>query len=142
MAEVNISHEFRSKNVNETRNYLLKEIEQNELMSRKHKKVLASAINGWISISDFASLLGIPKGNYKFCNSIKNLCNSCRNWEVQVSNWEKEKYSWQIVLLAKSKLNNIDVLISTALIGSNISHDEFVLINNLLKKYDKKKLNI
>ena len=39
-------------------------------------------------------------------------------------------------MLAKSKLNSIEVLISKALIDSNISHDEFVLINNVLKEYD------
>ena len=33
------------------------------------------------------------------------------------------------MLLPKSKLNNIEVLISNALIDSSISHDEFVLIN-------------
>ena len=44
------------------------------------------------------------------------------------------------VLLTKSKLNNIKVLISKALIDSNIGHDEFVLINNVLKEfYDMKK---
>ena len=44
-----------------------------------------------------------------------------------------------IVLLAKSKLNNIEVLISKVLIDSNISHYEFVLINNALKEfYDMK----
>ena len=30
---------FRLKNINETRNYFLYEIKQNELMRRKHKKV-------------------------------------------------------------------------------------------------------
>ena len=40
-----------------------------------------------------------------------------------------------IVLLAKSKLNNIEVLISKVLIDSNISHYEFVLINNVLKEF-------
>ena len=40
-----------------------------------------------------------------------------------------------MVLLANSKLNSIEVLISKALIDSNISHDEFVLINNVLKKF-------
>ena len=39
----------------------------------------------------------------------------------------------KIVLLAKSKLSSIEVSISKALIDSNISHDEFVLINNVLK---------
>ena len=47
----------------------------------------------------------------------------------------KKKHD-KIVLLAKSKLSSIQVLISKALIDSVISHDEFVLINNVLKKYD------
>ena len=34
-----MSQEFRSKNIDETRNYFLEEINQNKLMSRKHKKV-------------------------------------------------------------------------------------------------------
>ena len=33
----------------------------------------------------------------------------------------------------------MDVLISKALIDSVISHDEFVLIDNVLKEYDKMK---
>ena len=40
------------------------------------------------------------------------------------------------LLLSKSKLNNVEVLISKALIDSNISHDEFVLINNVPKDFD------
>ena len=42
-------------------------------------------------------------------------------------------------MLAKSKLNGMEVLISKALIDSVISHDEFVLIDNVLKEYDKMK---
>ena len=73
MKEKNISQEFRLKNIDETRNnYLLvEEIEQNELMSRKHEKVCTtlnyiehilistSTITDCISISSFASLLRI-----------------------------------------------------------------------------------
>ena len=74
MVEENISEEFRLKNIDETRNYFIEEMEQNKLMSRKHKRVcttliyielfliLASTIAGCISISAFASLLGILKG--------------------------------------------------------------------------------
>ena len=40
---------------------------------------------------------------------------------------------------AKSRLNNIKVLISKALIDSIISLDEFVLINNVLKEYREMK---
>ena len=45
-------------------------------------------------------------------------------------------------MLAKSKLNRIEVLISKALIDSNTSHGEFVLINNVLKEYDEIKEEI
>ena len=45
-------------------------------------------------------------------------------------------------MLAKYKLNSTEVLISKALIDSNISHDEFVLINNVLKEYEKMKEEI
>ena len=42
-------------------------------------------------------------------------------------------------MIIKSKLNGIDVLISKALIDSNISHDELVLVINMLKEfYDMK----
>ena len=44
----------------------------------------------------------------------------------------KKKHK-QIVFLAKSKLNKI------SLNASNISHDEFVLRNNVLKEYDEMK---
>ena len=45
----------------------------------------------------------------------------------------------QIMLVGKCKLNNIEVLISKALINSNIIHNEFGLTKNLLKEfYDTK----
>ena len=62
------------KTIEETRNYFITEIEQNELMSKKHKKVcttlnytehfliLVSVITGCIFIFAFASLLGILIG--------------------------------------------------------------------------------
>ena len=100
MAEENISQEFRLKNIDERRNYLIEEMNRNELMSKKHKKVyltlnyiedflvLASRITGCVSISAFASLVGIP---------------------------------------------------TQELIDSGISHDEFVLINNVLKECNEMK---
>ena len=38
MTKQNISQEFRLKSIDETRNYFLEEIDQNKLMSKKHKK--------------------------------------------------------------------------------------------------------
>ena len=47
-----------------------------------------------------------------------------------------------MVLLVKTKLNNVKVLISNALIHSNISHDKFVSVNNVLKEYNDMKEKI
>ena len=53
---------------------------------------------------------------------------------------KKKKKNDKIALLAKSKLNRVKVLISKTLTYSSINHDEFVLINNVLKEfYDTKK---
>ena len=74
MIEENISQEIRLKPIDETRSYFHEQIKTNALMSKKHKKVcttlnyfehlliLASTITGCISISHFASLIGIPIG--------------------------------------------------------------------------------
>ena len=74
----------------EIKNYLIEEINQSELMSKKHKKVCrvlhyidhlliaTITITECVSISAFVSLVGIPK-NCKFYNRIKNFCNNCRN---------------------------------------------------------------
>ena len=39
MFEENLSQEFRLKNIDKTRNYLIEEISRNELINKKHKKV-------------------------------------------------------------------------------------------------------
>ena len=39
MSEENISQEFRLRNIDETRNYLIKKIDQHELMSMRYKNV-------------------------------------------------------------------------------------------------------
>ena len=51
---------------------------------------------------------------------------------------KKRKIS-MIVLLEKCKLNSIKVLFSKILIHLVILHDEFVLINNVLKEYNEMK---
>ena len=43
------------------------------------------------------------------------------------------------MLLAKTNLDIIEVLVSRALMDSYISHDEFVLVNSVLKVYDDMK---
>ena len=55
---------------------------------------------------------------------------------------KKKTKHGKVVLLAKSELNSIEVCICKTLIDSNISHDEFVLINNGHKEYDDMKEEI
>ena len=123
-------------------------------MSRKHKKVcptlnyigcflvLASTVTEYISISSFASLFGIPIGITSFAIGLKICSITARIKMYKSIIKKKRKKHDQIVLLAKSKLNNIEVLIAKALTDSVISHGEFVLINNVLKEYDYMKEEI
>ena len=69
-----MSQEVRLKNIDETRNYFLEKIKQNELISRTHNKVcttlnyvehfliLAFTITEYVSICAFASLIVFPIG--------------------------------------------------------------------------------
>ena len=45
-------------------------------------------------------------------------------------------------MLAKSKLNSIEALVSQALIDMEISHEEFVMILVEKRKYEKMKENV
>ena len=69
----------------------------------------------------------------------------CNNWRIKTYKYiiknKKKKYD-KIVLLAKTKLNSIEVLISKGLTNSSISPDEFVLKNNVLEEYDEMKEEI
>ena len=149
-----MSQEFRLKMKNEPRIYFLEEIEKTELMSKKHKKVcttlnyiehfliLASTITWYISISVFASLLGIPIGITSSVIGLKICAIAAGIKKYKSVIKKKKKNSDKIILLAKSKLNSIEVLISKASINSVINHDELVLINTVLKEYDKMKEEI
>ena len=55
---------------------------------------------------------------------------------------KKKKKHHKTSLLAKTKVDTIDVLISKALLDSYINHDEFVSVSNVLKKYNEMKKEI
>ena len=152
-AEENKSQEFRLKNIDETRNYLIEETNRNEIVSKKHGKVCrtliynehflisSSTIVGCVSISAIASLVGITKGITSSAIGLKICAITAAIKKYKSIIKKKKKKHDQIVFLAKSKLNRIEILISKALIDSVISHDEFVLIN-MSKEYSKMKEEI
>ena len=121
-------------------------------MSKKHKNVcttlnyiehfliLGSSITGYISISAFVSLGGIPIGITSSAIAITAITVAINQYKSIIK--KKKKKHDKIVLLAKSKLNSTEILIYKGLIHSVISHDEFVLINNVLKEYNQMKEEI
>ena len=147
MLEENTNHEFRWNKINEIRNYLIKEINQNELMSKNHQKVCTvlnyinhslvsnSTITGCVSITLVGISIGIASSTIglKICVITAGI----KKYKSIIK--KKRRKNNKIVLLAKSKLNSIEVLIFETLTDLNISQDEFLLINNVLKElYDMK----
>ena len=102
-------------------------------MSKKHKKVCR------VLLIIIASLAGIPIGITSSAIELKICAITAAIKKYKSIIKKKKKKHDKIVLLAKYKLNSIEVFISETLIDSNIIHDEFVLINNVLKEfYDMK----
>ena len=119
-------------------------------MSKKHKKfyatlsyiedllILTSTVTGCVSISNFASLVGIPVGIASSALGL-NICaitGGIKKYKSIIK--KKKKKHDKIVLLTKTKLNSSEVLISKAVIDSYVSHNVFVSINNVLKELKNK----
>ena len=83
--------------------------------------MITSTITGFVSISALSSLVGIPIGVTSSATGLKIFAITVGIKKYK-SIIKKEKHD-EVVLLAKSKLNRIEVLISKALIDSNNSHD-------------------
>ena len=96
---------------------------------------MASRLTGCISFSGFDSLVGIPIGIRCSVIGLKICAITLRTKKFASIIKKKKKKHNKIVLLVKFKLYLIEALVSKALIDSNISHDEFILITNLLKEY-------
>ena len=91
-----------------------------------------------ISISPFASLVGIPIGITSSAIGLK-ICvitTGIKKYKSMIKKMKKKHDKIKILALAKSKLNSVKVLICKDLIDSNISRHEFVLINNLPKEFN------
>ena len=101
--------------------------------------IILSATSGGVSIISFTSIVRTPVGiaNASFTlifslttGIVKKLLNITKN---------KKKKHEKVLMLAKSKLNSIETLISQALIDMEISHEEFITILKVKDKYEKMK---
>ena len=104
--------------------------------------IVLSAATGGVSIVSFTSVIGLPVGigNASFTlifslttGIIKKLLNITRN---------KKKKHHKILMLAKSKFNSIEILISQAFIDMDISHEEFFTILKEKDRYEMMKDNL
>ena len=140
---------FRLNEINQIEDYFSSDINQRKLCSEKLSKyvtvsdyidkilIALSATSGGVSIISFTSVVGAPVGiasaSFTLILSlttgiIKKLLSITRNKKI--------------LMLAKSKLNGIENLVSQALIDMEIGHEEFVTILGEKKKYKKIKENV
>ena len=148
------SFESRLKKADETRNYLLEEMNHNNLVSEEYKKtctflnyiehwpILVLRVTGCVSISAFASLVCVLLGITSSAVGIKICVVTAGIEKYKLIMKKNKKKHGKIVFLGKDKLNTTEVLISKALINSYISHEEFVLVNNLLREFNEMKEEI
>ena len=137
MKEENISQSLDLKKIKWVTSYFIEEMNQNELMRKKYKKVsrvpsfiekvliLASAVTEYASISALASLVGSFVPILSSALELKIWAQTA--WTKTYKSIIKKKIIRhdKIVLLSKTKLNSMKVLISKALIEWDISHNEF-----------------
>ena len=141
---------FRLYEIKKIENYFINEINQRKSYSKKLSKyvtefdyidkilIILSATTGGVCIFSFTSVIGAPFGiastSFTLIFSltkgiIKKLLSTTRN---------RKKHD-QILMLAKSKFNTIETLISQALNDMEISHEEFITIFKEKDRYEKMK---
>ena len=132
-------------------NYFYQEINERKSYTKKLHKwinifnyidkilIILSATSSVVSIISFTILVGVPVGiasaNFTLIFSIAKeiieiLLETTRN---------RKKMHDKFLMLAESKLNSIEKLISKALSDMEISHEEFVIILDEKDKYEKMK---
>ena len=139
---------FRLDKISKIENYFIEQISQRKSCSKKLSKYVAvfdyvdqvltvlSATYGEVSI--ISSIVGAPIG---IASASLTLFFSLTKGIVKklLDITRKEKHE-KILMLAKSKLNSIETLVSQALIDMEISHEEF--ITNLKERDEKMKNNL
>ena len=145
---------FRLNEINKIKDYFNSEIKERKAISKKLSKYIAafdyadkilialSASFGILSLVSHATFVGIP-----VCLAgvsltvVVSLTTRIVKKLLKVTRKKKKKHN-KLVMLAKSKLNSIETLMSQALIDLEISHEEFKTIANENKKYEQMKESI
>ena len=151
---LNDQTKFRLNEINKIKDYFEFEIKERETISKKLSKSIASldymdkvlivlsATSGGVSIISHASVIGIPDEIISSSfTSVFSLTTGIIKKLLKETRKKKKKNS-KVIMLAKSKLNSIETLMSQALINLEISHEEFKTIVNEKGKYDQVKESI
>ena len=134
LADIN---NYRLNEINKAKDYFNNEInERKDIIKKLNKYIVGfdyldkifialSASFGTLSIASHATVIGIPVGIAGASLTVIFTISTGKNKSLlQVTKKRKTKHN-KIIALAKSKLNTIDTLLSSALNDSKISHEEF-----------------
>ena len=154
--KINLSEQtkFRLDEISRIENYFIEEINQRKSCSQKLNKyvttfdyidkilIVLSATSSGVSIISFTSIIGAPVGIASASLTLFfSLTTGITKKLLNITRKKKKKH-YKILMLAKSKLNSIETLISQALIDMDISHEEFITILNEKDKYEMMKENL
>ena len=154
--KINLSEQtkFRLDEISKIENYFIEEINQRKSCSRKLNKyirtfdyidtflVLLIARTGGVSIISFTSIIGVPVGIVSASSTlIFSLTTGIVKKLLDITIKKRKKHD-EVLMLAKSKLDSIDTLISQALSDMNISHEEFITILKEKDRYEMMKENL
>ena len=145
---------FRLYETKKTENCFINDINQEKEYSKKLNKyvtifdyidkilLVLSATTGGISIVSFTTATGAPVGIVSVSFTlIFSITTGIIKKLLDITIKKKKKHD-HLPMLAKSKFNNIETLISQALGDLDISHEEFVMILKEKDRYEKMKYNL
>ena len=145
---------FRLYEIKKIENCFINDINERESYSKKLNKyvtifdyidktlIVLRATSGGISIVSFTTTTGAPVGiaSASFTSVFSITTGIIKN--LLSTTIRKKKEHDQILVLAKSKYNSIEALISQALNDLNIIHKEFIMILKEKDRYEKMKYNL
>ena len=147
-------NKYRLDEINKIKEYFDNEIQERKDIIKKLNKYLVSfdyldkifitlsASFSTLSIASYATVLGLPVGIAgSSLTLIFTIGNGTNKLLLRVTKKRKKKPN-KIIALAKSKLNMIDTLLSSALNDSKISHEEVTNIITEKNIYENIKENI
>ena len=145
---------FRLNEISKIENHFIQEIKERKLSNKISKKCVAlfdyidkillviSATSGGVSIISFTIVIRAPIAiASESLTLIFSLTIGIIKKLLSITRNKKKKYD-KILAFAKSKINNIEALVSQALIDLQISHEEFITILEQKEKYEKMKENV